>query len=172
MPGHNSKSRRRIPVRARFPVEARFDIELQVVETRASGAAAGASLAGRSRHLNVLVVDPDAKVQRQLLQLLGERGDRVVPVSNAEEGVDLVQRMRFDMALCAVRQPGLNWVEFFERVRYQVGAFVLLTDGFDNDLARAFQGSDGFVLAKPIEEAEVLRICHAVEERAGLGVRG
>ena len=25
--------------------------------------------------------------------------------------------MRFDIALCAVRQPGLNWVEFFERVR-------------------------------------------------------
>jgi signal transduction histidine kinase len=154
------------------PVQARFDIELQVVETRSSGAAAGAALAGRSRHLNVLVVDPDAKVQRQLLQLLGDRGDRVVPVSNAEEGVDLVQRMRFDMALCAVRQPGLNWVEFFERVRYQVGGFVLLTDGFDTDLARAFQGSEGFVLAKPIDEAEVLRICLAVEERAGLTARG
>jgi signal transduction histidine kinase len=154
------------------PVQARFDIELQVMETRSSGAAAGASLAGRSRHLNVLVVDPDAKVQRQLLQLLGERGDRVVPVSNAEEGVDLVQRMRFDMALCAVRLPGLNWVEFFERVRYQVGGFVLLTDGFDTDLARAFQGSEGFVLAKPIDEAEVLRICRAVEERAGLAARG
>jgi CheY-like chemotaxis protein len=117
-------------------------------------------------------VDPDAKVQHQLLQLLGERGDRVVPVSNAEEGVDLVQRMRFDMALCAVRQPGLNWVEFFERVRYQVGGFVLLTDGFDTDLARAFQGSEGFVLSKPIEEAEVLRICRAVEERAGLAAKG
>ena len=154
------------------PVQARFDIELQVMETRASAAAAGASLAGRSRHLNILVVDPDAKVQHQLLQLLGERGDRVVPVSNAEEGVDLVQRMRFDMALCAVRQPGLNWVEFFERVRYQVGGFVLLTDGFDTDLARAFQGSEGFVLSKPIDEAEVLRICRAVEERAGLAVKG
>ena len=154
------------------PVQARFDIELQVVETRSSGAAAGAALGGRTRHLNVLVVDPDAKVQRQLLQLLGDRGDRVVPVSNAEEGVDLVQRMRFDMALCAVRQPGLNWVEFFERVRYQVGGFVLLTDGFDTDLARAFQGSEGFVLSKPIDEAEVLRICRAVEERAGLAARG
>jgi signal transduction histidine kinase len=154
------------------PVQARFDIELQVMETRASAAAAGAALGGRSRHLNVLVVDPDSKVQHQLLQLLGDRGDRVVPVSNAEEGVDLVQRMRFDMALCAVRLPGLNWVEFFERVRYQVGGFVLLTDGFDTDLARAFQGSEGFVLSKPIDDAEVLRICRAVEERAGLGVRG
>jgi hypothetical protein len=57
-------------------------------------------------------------------------------------------------------------------VRYQVGGFVLLTDGFDTDLARAFQGSEGFVLSKPIDEAEVLRICGAVEERAGLAARG
>ncbi len=154
------------------PVQARFDIELQAVEQRASGPAMGAGLGGRSRHLNVLVVDPDAKVQHQILQLLGDRGDRVVPVSNAEEGVDLVQRMRFDMALCAVRLPGLNWVEFFERVRYQVGAFVLLTDGFDTDLARAFQGGEGFVLSKPIDDAEVLRVCTVVEERTGLGTRG
>ncbi len=153
------------------PVQARFDIELPVVET-ASGAPPGAGAPGRSRQLTVLVVDPDAKVQRQLLQLLGERGDRVVPVSNAEEGVDLVQRIRFDIALCAVRQPGLNWVEFFERVRYRVGGFVLLTDGVDTDLTRAFQGGEGFVLSKPIDEGEVLRLCRAVEERAGLGAFG
>lgn len=151
------------------PVQARFDIELQAVEQRASGPAVGAGLGGRSRHLTVLVVDPDAKVQHQLLQLLGDRGDRVVPVSNAEEAIDLVQRMRFDIAMCAVRLPGLNWVEFFERVRYQVGAFVLLTDGRDVDLARAFQGGEGFVLSKPIEESEVGRICAAVE--AGGGIR-
>jgi signal transduction histidine kinase len=153
------------------PVQARFDLELPVVEPRSPGVASAAGLAGRSRHLTVLVVDPDAKVQRQLLQLLGDRGDRVVPVSNAEEGADLVQRMRFDIAVCAVRQPGLNWVEFFERVRYQVGGFVLLTDGFDTNLTRAFQGSEGFVLSKPIDDAEVLRICSAVEERVGLVVR-
>jgi DNA-binding IscR family transcriptional regulator len=41
-----------------------------------------------------------------------------------------------------------------------------LTDGFDNDLARAFQGGEGFVLSKPIDETEVQRICRAVEERA------
>ena len=149
------------------PLQARFDIELPVVETRSAGVAHGTAAPGRSRQLTVLVVDPDAKVQRQILQLLGERGDRVVPVSNAEEGVDLVQRIRFDLALCAVRQPGLNWVEFFERVRYRVGGFVLLTDGVDTDLTRAFQGGEGCVLSKPIDEAEVLQLCRAVEQRAG-----
>lgn len=147
------------------PVKARFDVELPVVETRSPAAASGAAAPGRTRQLTILVVDADAKAQRQLLQLLGDRGDRVVTISSTDEGVDLIQRVRFDIVLCSVRQTGLNWLQFFERVRYQVGAFVLLTDGIDADLARAFQGGEGFVLSKPIEDAEVLRICRAVEER-------
>jgi len=151
--------------------QARFDIELPVVETRRLGVASGTEPQGGSRQLTVLIVEPDNSIQRQLVQLLGVRGDRVVPVSSAEEGADLAQRMRFDMAICAVRLPGLNWVEFFERVRNQVGGFVLVTDGVDTDLARAFQGGEGFVLSKPIDEAEVHRICRMIEERAALGAR-
>ena len=149
--------------------QARFDIELPVVETRRADTGADADLRRGLRQLTALIVEPDAKVQRQLVQLLGSRGDRVVPVSSAEEGGDMAQRLRFDLAICDVRLPGLNWVEFFERVRYQVGGFVLLTDGFDNDLERAFQDGEGYVLSKPVDEAEVLRICRAVEEREAVG---
>ena len=150
------------------PTRARFDIELPVVETRHTAAGAPHEFQAPGRQLTVLVVEPDNKVQRQLVQLLGNRGDRVVPVSSSEEGADLAQRLHFDMAICAVRLPGLNWVEFFERVRHQVGGFVLLTDGYDNDLARAFQGGEGYVLSKPIDEAEVHRICRAVEEQSAV----
>ena len=45
----------------------------------------------------------------------------MVPVSSAEEGLDIVERLRFDMVICAVRLPGLNWVTFCERVRLRVG---------------------------------------------------
>ena len=146
--------------------QARYDVELPLVESRGNGLPANSEMRGASRQLTVLVVEPDTKVQRQLVQSLGNRGDRVVPISSAEEGADLVQRLRFDMAICAVRLPGLNWVEFFERVRHQIGGFVLLTDGFDTDLARAFQDSEGFVLSKPLDEAELHRVCRALEERA------
>jgi CheY-like chemotaxis protein len=107
-------------------------------------------------------------VQRQLLQLLATRGDRVVPVSSAEEGVDMVERLRFDMVLCAVRLPGLNWMEFFERVQRQVGGLVLLTEGFNDDVLRSFRGREAFTLSKPVDEAELQRICRAIEERAAV----
>jgi signal transduction histidine kinase/CheY-like chemotaxis protein len=148
------------------PSQARFDVELPLVDTGQGGGSGEFTEAGRQ--LTVLVVEPDTKVQRQLVQLLGTRGDRVVPVSSAEEGVDIVQRLRFDMVICAVRLPGLNWVEFFERVRRQVGGLVLLSDGFNNEFGPAFTGSEAFMLNKPVNEAELQRICRSIEERAAV----
>jgi signal transduction histidine kinase len=147
------------------PTHSRFDIELPLAGGRR---APGSEMAESTRQLTVLVVEPDTKVQRQLVHLLGNRGDRVVPVSSAEEGADVVLRLKFDMAICAVRLPGVNWVEFSERVRHRVGGFVLLTEALSANADRAFRNSDGFVLNKPIEEAELHRICRAMEERASL----
>ncbi len=152
------------------PGQARFDIELPVIEARQSGPG-GADLTEAIRQLTVLVVEPDAKVQRHLVQILGNRGDRVVPVSSAEEGLDIVERLRFDMVICAVRLPSLNWVTFCERVRLRVGGFVLLTDAYNSDVGRAFRESEGFVLTKPVDENDLRRICRAIEDRTSLLIR-
>jgi signal transduction histidine kinase len=152
------------------PAQARFDIELPVIEARQTGSGAS-ELSEAIRQLTVLVVEPDNKVQRQLVQMLGNRGDRVVPVSSAEEGLDIVERLRFDMVICAVRLPSLNWVTFCERVRLRVGGFVLLTDAFNSDVGRAFRNSEGYVLSKPVDETELHRICRAVEDRTSLLIR-
>ena len=152
------------------PAQARFDIELPVIEARQT-APGSSELSEAIRQLTVLVVEPDGKVQRQLVQMLGNRGDRVVPVSSAEEGLDIVDRLRFDMVICAVRLPSLNWVAFCERVRLRVGGFVLLTDAFNSDVGRAFRNSEGFVLSKPVDETDLHRICRAVEDRTSLLIR-
>jgi signal transduction histidine kinase/CheY-like chemotaxis protein len=148
--------------------QARFEIELPVVEGQHADGASPSAGRRLSRSLTVLVVDPDTRTQRQIVRMLGNRGDRAVPSSSAEEGADLVQRVRFDMIVCSARLHSWNWIEFFERVRHQVTGFVLLTDGFDADLARVFQGSEGFVLPKPVDEADLHRVCHAVEERSAV----
>lgn len=149
------------------PTQARFDVELPVVEFP-SGSGAMGDLYEGGRQLTVLVVEPDTKVQRQLVQLLGGRGDRVVPVSSAEEGADMVERLHFDMCLCSVRLPGLNWVEFFERIHRHVGGLALLTDGFSDESVKTFRGGEAFTLSKPIDERELQRICRTVEERVAV----
>ena len=58
-------------------------------------------------------------------------------------------------------------VEFFEKIRREIGAFVLVAEGYDADVSRAFKGSDGYLLSKPIDEADAQRLLTALpRERA------
>jgi signal transduction histidine kinase len=149
------------------PSQSRFEVELPVSEAvpMLSAAAAGVELAPARRRLTVLVVEPDAQTRKRVLDVLGTLGDRVVPVTSGEEAADLAQRLPFDFTICSARLPGLNWVEYFERVKQQVHAFVLLTQGYDADLSRAFQGGEGFVLNTPIDDAQLIQVRERIEAR-------
>jgi GAF domain-containing protein/CheY-like chemotaxis protein len=144
--------------------DPRFEVELPVSakERPAAGAAAAAGANGHSPasplHLTVLVVEPDEATQRQLVGQLSARGARVVPVDDADKGLELAHRIRFDLAFCSVHAPGLNWVELSERMQPRVGAFVLITDRYDPELAADFEGPARHVLARPVQEEELERI--------------
>jgi CheY-like chemotaxis protein len=149
------------------PDQPRFEIELPAAPARAEEGPEDEDRATRpGKTLTALVVEPETPVERQLLLLLSQRGHRAVPVSSAEEALDLVQRLRFDLVCCSVRLTGLNWVEFSQRVRHQTGAFVLLTEGFDAELAQALQGDGGYLLSKPVQPTEFERIIGLVEAKA------
>ena len=116
--------------------------------------------------MTALVIEPDEASQRQILALLSGRGFRVVPVDNADTGLELAHRMRFDAAFCSVHAPGLNWVELSERMHSRVGGFVLLSDGYDAELAADFEGDGRFVLPKPVQERELDRVLRALDSSA------
>src|SRR5205814_943109 len=101
--------------------------------------------------------------QRQVLGLLAARGYRVVPVDNADTGLELAQRIRFDAAFCSLHAPGLNWVELSERMQTRVGGFILLSDGYDAELSSNFEGYHRYVLAKPVQETELERVLGDLE---------
>jgi len=86
-------------------------------------------------------------------------------VISAEEAIEMAQRLRFDITFCSVRLPGMNWVEFFDRIRRLIGAFVLLAEGHDPEVSRAFKGSEGYLLSKPLDEIETQRLLATIEER-------
>jgi signal transduction histidine kinase len=108
--------------------------------------------AGSSRPMTILVIEPDEVSQRRLLTGLGEAGHRVVPVTSAEEGVDLLRRIHFDAAFCSTRLSGMKWLDFLEAARPQLNAFVLIVEGFD-----ASPRGDGIrILPKQWETPELL----------------
>jgi CheY-like chemotaxis protein len=151
---------------------AYFEVDLPVVRTE--GPADAVSGAKLERSLTIMLVDPDHAAQRQLLGLLSVRGHRVVPVA-PEEAADLSQRLRFDAVLWAMRlsgpSGGSKWSEFQERARASIATFVLVSDGYDAELARSIEEGGNFLLGRPIQEAELDRILRQIDARAPSGVR-
>lgn len=145
---------------------SRFEIELPVApENTIEEVRTGRAKRKSARVLTVLLLEPEAAGRRHLITLLSGRGHRVVPVANGEEAADLAQRLRFDLALCSMYLPGSNWVEFHERIHHLLGGFVLLTEGYNSDVARAFHGSEGYVLHKPVDESEFEHLFATIESR-------
>lgn len=114
--------------------------------------------------LTALVIEPAEAMQTQLRGLLAASGYRVVPVSNSDEGLDLAERLRFDVAFCSVNAPGLNWVETAEQLKSRVGGFVLLTDSYDAELASGFEAGSRFVLAKPVDDKQLDRVLKTLQK--------
>jgi GAF domain-containing protein len=149
--------------------EPRFEVELPVLSReRMAGPVqtASASRLDPARKLTALVIDSDETTSRQLTALLASRACRAVPVSNTDTGLELAHRMKFDFAFCSVHAPGLNWVELSERMHARVGAFVLVSDGYDAELSADFEGESRFVLPRPIQELDLDRVLQGAEPAA------
>jgi GAF domain-containing protein len=148
------------------PADARFEVELPLLAKDRAAAvdpSAQDQAAQTGRRMTALIIETEEAAQRQILGLLAARGYRVVPVNNTDSGLDLAQRMRFDVVFCSVRAPGLNWVELAERMQSKVSGFVLMSDGYDPELAADFEADGRFVLAKPLQDSELHKVLAAVE---------
>ena len=111
------------------------------------------------------MVESDEAVRRELVQQLSGR-HRVVPVSNVDEGRDLAYRLRFDGAFCAVRVAGANGLQFYESVKGRLDFFVLLSEGYDEQVMWSSAECAGFVLRKPVAAEELTKLLDNVEAPA------
>jgi signal transduction histidine kinase len=149
----------------------RYEMELPVHHAPVPQEVPEEPLARPSRVLTMILIDQDAAVQRKMLAMMSVRGHRAIPVDRPEEAADMVQRMSFDVIFCANRLPGLSWNEFFQRVRRRVGAFVLMTDDYDQDTTVPLKDAGGFVISKPIDEEQLERVLSEVESRSVVNKR-
>jgi C4-dicarboxylate-specific signal transduction histidine kinase len=117
------------------------------------------------RPLTLMLVDHEPGASRPLLKLLSSRGHRVVPVAG-EEAVDVAPRLRFDAVFWTARAGRGGWSEFLDRVKTSVGAFVLISDGYNQELATSLEQNGGYLLARPVEEASLDRILGEIGARA------
>ena len=143
---------------------ARFDVNLPLARNDLQ-IPAGADRSGTWRTLTLMIVDTDPTAQRQLMRMVGARAQRGVPV-NPQEAVELVERLRFDAVFWAIRAGGTSWSESHDRIRGKVPAFVLLSDGYDPELARSLEKGGGFLLPRPVQDAELERVLREIQLRS------
>jgi len=141
-----------------------FEIELPLAPAAAEPEVPSSKVGAAVRSLTLALVDPDPTTQRALVALLGAKGHRVVPAS-VESAADIVQRLRFDAVLWAVRIGGSAWSEFFDRFRASIPSFVLISDNYDHDLARSLAPRGGFLLASPVQERKLSEVLREIAAR-------
>jgi len=147
-------------------MHARFEVELPVMRVSKEPRAEAGLLSGKT--MTALVVEPDAVIQKQLVSILSALGHRVIPVATGEEAFDLSFRMKFDASFCSVRLPGISWVELMDKVKHQLGNFVLLTEGYDATLAQSLARNDGFILPLPMDESSVVKLMESLLSHAAV----
>ncbi len=143
---------------------ARFEIDLPIAREASHESVHSGVQRRQGPGLTVLLVEPDLGGQRQMLGLLGGRGHRVVP-SPMEEAADLAQRVRFDAVFWAVRPSVQGSSDYQERIRSQVASFVLISDGYDAELAGSLESSGGFLLARPVRDNDLDRVLRQMDAR-------
>jgi C4-dicarboxylate-specific signal transduction histidine kinase/CheY-like chemotaxis protein len=117
------------------------------------------------RALTLMVVDPEPAANRALLRLLSSRGHRVVPVAG-EEAAEVAPRLHFDAVFWAARPGRTGWGEFLERVRASIGSFVVISDGYNQELASSLEKNGGYLLSRPLEENSLDRILVEIDGRS------
>lgn len=146
-----------------------FEVDLPVAENGPRGGQT--TIRKSARSMTLMIVDGDAGTQRQLVALVTAYGHRAVPAA-AEQAGDLANRLRFDAVLWAVRTGGSKWGDNQDRLRAHIPAFVLVSDGYDSQLAASLAESGGYLLGRPIQEGDLERILDDVEARTAIRVSG
>jgi two-component system nitrogen regulation response regulator NtrX len=113
----------------------------------------------RREALQVLMVDDDAAIRRQLRGVLEDEGHSTTEAANAGAAYTALEAKRFDVVLLDIQMPGESGLDALVRLREQSpDTAVIIVSGeasIDNALRAGQRGAFDFV-EKPIRDPEAL----------------
>ena len=102
--------------------------------------------------MKTLLIDDSDVVRDTLTMVYAFKNCFIRAVSNAEDGFDALEQEHFDIIICDFKLPGINGVQFFERVieLYPDSVRVLIS-GYGNDeiISRATETGIHAFIEKP-----------------------
>jgi len=112
----------------------------------------------------VLVIDDEPSVTDALRTILSDTGYEAVTAETAREGVELVRRQCFDLAIIDLKLPDISGLDVLaEMSAIRPGLAALLITAHDTDEIREAAASAGFasVLQKPFSPSRMLDLVQA-----------
>jgi PAS domain S-box-containing protein len=118
----------------------------------------------RLDHIHVLIIDDEPDGRALIARLLEERGARVVCASSAKEGLEELERERFDILLSDIGMPDVDGFEVIREVRRldrarsggPLPAVAITAYARPEDRQRSLLAGFHIHLSKPIETRELI----------------
>jgi len=101
----------------------------------------------------ILIIDDEPLIRETLREFLTQEGFQTECASNAEEGLILVKKSRFDLALCDLQLPGMDGIQFLQellRISPEVLVLMITAYGSVENAVEAFKKGAQDYLIKPI----------------------
>jgi YesN/AraC family two-component response regulator len=111
----------------------------------------------------ILIVDDEQVVVDSLIKICSLKGFDGTPAYNAEEGLSLLNKEKFDLILCDIMLPELNGFEFMDELQSRkIETPVIMMTGYstvENAVKALNQGAIDYI-PKPFTVDEVLSVLH------------
>lgn len=116
---------------------------------------------------NILVVDDEAAIRREVKEGFLRHSFQVYVASNGDEAINLLDNESIDLCIVDIMMPGIDGFQLCEQIKqdYQLPVIMLTARDALGDKRIAFQaGSDDYV-TKPFEIEEVIFRAQAILKR-------
>ena len=160
-----------VNVESKLGKGATFQFELPLADNAAEARpAAQPRAARRASGRSILVIDDEASIREVLLVLLSRDGHEVETVAEGLAALERLAERDFDLIITDVRMPGVDGIDFYNRVRAwnpAVAERIIFTTGdIVNPVTRDFLASvQNRHLQKPFSLAEVRDVITAMLRR-------
>ncbi len=118
-----------------------------------------------SRRLDVLIVDDDPAIRRQLRGVLEDEGHAVADAESGDRALELLEERRFDAVLLDLNMPGLPGLDALSRIRESApDTAVLVVTGestLDNALQAGRRGAFDFIVKPPDPDHLLAKLAEA-----------
>ena len=109
--------------------------------------------------MNILIVEDDEFTQKAIMQRLKLDGYEVKSADNAEEAIEIIEKLSIDILLVDIHMPGMTGLELIEYIRDTIKKtypiIVISRIGNEPTILKAFEiGADDYI-TKPFEPDEL-----------------